>query len=158
MAVENSPIRPKGVGKDAKRHDLDGTPGLHGSDLQYGDVSKLQAGQRAVQNTVNRAPQANPAPAAPSGGGMAVPDPLTLAAQKAGGGTSVPPTERIQPINTSQWLPLIEQLATSNSSSLLKKQYIKMLSDMQKNPYASSGTALIDVQDYDDAVERAFGT
>ena len=89
--AENSPIRAKGVGKDAVRHDLDGTPGLsNGSSLVQGEVSELEQGQQTLQDTQQaQTVQQNPvqqAPGAPAEGPMAVPDAIQFAGQKIGGG------------------------------------------------------------------------
>ncbi|WP_461522126.1 hypothetical protein [Porticoccus sp.] len=63
---DNRPVQAKGVGKNSKRHDLErpSTPGLHGSDLQQGDVQALEQGQRIapVREQGAATPQPNRAP------------------------------------------------------------------------------------------------
>jgi hypothetical protein len=61
---DNRPVAAKGVGKNSKRHDLErpSTPGLHGSDLQQGDVQALEQGQRIapVQQQASALPEPPP--------------------------------------------------------------------------------------------------
>jgi len=105
---QGNPPAAKGVGKNSKRHDLErqATPGLHGSDLQQGDIKKLEQGQRI-------APIRTQAPAAPkgqsgqpggqtrkaqSGGPMQVPDAIEFLGGKQGSEldqslTPLPPSE-----------------------------------------------------------------
>jgi len=112
---ENSPIQAKGVGKNSKRHDLDGTPGLD-SDLQQGEVQQLEAGQQAVQDTQSQQTvQAAPTPrAALPAQGMNVPDAVTFAGQKVGGnldGAGAGPLQQQE--SRANWLPLLRRLAVS---------------------------------------------
>ena len=151
---ENSPIQAKGVGKDSKRHDLDGTPGLD-SDLQQGEVSQLEAGQQAVQNTQGQAPAGQPLPQQAPSPAVQAPDPLAFAQSKVGGNLSVPDQE-LSRINTAQWLPMLEQMARSNeASSALRMAYVNMLSRIQTEPFSGS-TALVDKRELDRQVNDAF--
>ena len=151
----NSQIRAKGVGKNAVRHDLDGTPGLD-SDLQQGEVSQMEAGQQAVQNTQGQPAQDRGAlPVQPAEQGIAPPNPVDFALQKIGGDLQVP-TQALNQINTAQWLPLLEKMAGSNEASpALRNQYVKMLSRLQQEPFSGS-TAVVDKNELDDAVNDAF--
>ena len=140
MAKDNSPIRAKGIGKTAKRHDLDGTPGLQGSSLQYGDVSAMEAGQKAVQPTVNQppsTPQSSPVP--PTGGTpapMVAPDPVAFAQKKLAGTINDGVAGgRIQMRERSNWLPFLERIAASpTSSGILQRAYIDRLSREMRAP------------------------
>ena len=156
MATQNSPIRPKGVGKTAKRHDLDGTPGLRG-DLQYGDVQKLEAGQRAVQATAYRQPQGGGAVANPASAPVVPPaDPISFAVSKIGGGTVQPPTGAISQLDPSKMAPLIARLAASNVSPIIKKAYIQFVQSINQQPVSGAGTVYLDRQAYDRAANEAF--
>jgi hypothetical protein len=160
--AENSPIQAKGVGKDAKRHDLDGTPGLSdGSSLNQGDVQQLEAGQKVVQDTqqtqVAKAAQSAgiPLPQAPAETAVAAPDPVDFAIQKAGGGLTVPDGS-LSGINTAQWLPLTERLASqTQSSSMLRRAFVNMLSRIQSEPFAGS-TEVVNKRELDRQVNDAF--
>ena len=153
---ENSPIRAKGVGKSAVRHDLDGTPGLAGSDLQQGEVSQLEAGQKAVQNT--QQVQAAPTPTAPAPGEganpMQVPDPIQFAMGKLGGGNlQEAGQEVLEKRDFSRWLPLLRRLAVSpTSSGILQRAYVERLSKEANRPLGGSAT-VIRQRDFDTRLE-----
>ena len=152
----NSRIQAAGVGKNSKRHDLDGTPGLD-SDLQQGEVSQLEAGQASVSNTQAQqgAVQGGAAQAAPAAAPVTAPNPLAFAAQKAGGQPALP-MSGMQQMDTGEFLPLMEKLASGNSSSLLKQAYMTMYQNIQRRPFTGGATGLIDRQQLDSAVEEAF--
>ena len=151
---QNSPIQAKGVGKDSKRHDLDGTPGLD-SDLQQGEVSQLEAGQQAIQNTQGQQAAGQPLPAQAASPAVQAPDPIDYATSKVGRGLTVP-DRALSAINTAQWLPLIEKLARSNGASpVLRKAYVDMLSRLQREPFSGS-TGVVDKRALDSAVEDGF--
>jgi len=152
--MANSPIRSKGVGKDSKRHDLDGTPGLD-SDLQQGEVSQMEAGQQAVSNTQSAQAQGQPLPQQAAEQAVTAPDPMAFAKDKIGGDLSVPDQE-LNALNTAQWIPLIEKLAsTGGASSLLRRAYVDMLARLQNEPFSGS-TAVVDKRELDGAVEHGF--
>jgi len=151
---QNSPIRAKGVGRDAVRHDLDGTPGLD-SDLQQGEVSQLEQGQKVVQNTQGQQSQGQPLPQQAASPAVNAPDPIDFAEAKIGGSLQVP-TQATSRINTAQWLPMMEKLASSNGSSpLLRRAYVNMLARLQHEPFAGS-TAVVDKNELDRQVNDAF--
>ncbi len=154
----NSPIQAKGIGKDSKRHDLDGTPGLD-SDLQQGEVQQLERGQQVVQNTqqaqaasqVQAAGQPRAAlPAQP----MAVPDAVTFAGQKVGGslaGAGQGPMGQTQ--SFSNWLPLLRRLAVSpTASGILQRAFVERLSVEMKRPTGGK-VAVVRQRDYDERLE-----
>jgi hypothetical protein len=159
--AENSPIRAKGVGKSAVRHDLDGTPGLHDSDLQQGEVSEFEQGQKQVQNTQAQqalsqaAPQGEAPRAALPGQPMAVPDAVTFAGQKVGGnlagaGTAI----QNQKISFSNWLPLLRRLAVSpTSSGILQRAFVTRMSQEIQRPTGGKAS-LIRQRDFDQRLEQ----
>ena len=154
--AENSPIRNKRVGKNAVRHDLDGTPGLD-SDLQQGEVQQLEAGQKLIQDTQAQqgVQDRGPLPVQPAEQGVAAPDPVEFAMSKIGGDLQVP-TQELSRINTAQWLPMVEKLAQSGGASpLLRKAYVDMLSRLQTEPFSGS-TAVVDKNEIDRQVNNAF--
>ena len=159
--LKNSPIQAKGVGKDAKRHDLDGTPGLSdGSSLEQGEVSQLEQGQQAVENTQGQpSVAAAPAPrAALPAEGMAVPDAVAFAGQKVGGnlaGAGAGPLE--EKISFTNWLPLLRRLSVSpTSSGLLQRAFVKRMTQEMQRPTGTKA-ALIRQRDFDDRLEQMNG-
>ncbi len=152
---DNSQIRAKGVGKDAVRHDLDGTPGLS-SDLQYGEVGQLEAGQRSVQNSRRgQTSGGGGARALPGDAPIQVPDPVSFAIEKIGGQSDLP-TQRLQQFDTSEFMPLLNRLASGNSSSILKEAYMQMVANIAQRPWGGAQTVVIDRQELDRNVEQAF--
>ena len=156
--AENSQIQAKGVGKDAKRHDLDGTPGLD-SDLQSGEVGQLEEGQRQVQNTVSQQTVTQPGvPPSQADATMAIPDPVQFAGDKIGGsleGAGQAPME--EKINFSNWLPFLRRLASSpTSSGLLQRAFVKRMTTEMKRP-TGTNTALIRQRDFDNRLEQLNG-
>ena len=163
---ENSPIQAKGVGKTAKRHDLDGTPGLSaGSSLQSGDVQKLEAGQAAVQDTqVGQTISQAPAPVAaqqnPANAAMIAPDPVDFAMQKIGGadlaGAGEGPLE--EKLSFTNWLPLLRRLSVSpTSSGLLQRAFVQRMTQEMNRPTGTK-TALIRQRDFDNRLEQFNGS
>ncbi len=155
--AQNSQIRSKGVGKDSKRHDLDGTPGLSaGSSLNYGEVSQLQAGQKAVQNAQAGQTAGGSANGAAPAGPAGIPDPVQFAGEKVGGETGQLPSAGIQNHDTSEFLPLLRRLAVGNSSSILKQAYMEMVANLSRRPWSGNETAVINRRELDRGVEQAF--
>ena len=151
--MEEKTIRPKGVGKDAKRHDLDavrspaGTPGLSNSSLQYGDVSKLERGQQLIENTQPRqtsAPVA-PAPVDPGVQGVEVaPDPVSFAKQKlAGSAAEGFADRRLRTTDRKGWLPFMKRLASDpTASGILQRAYIERIGRELRTPTGGQAQVL----------------
>lgn len=156
IAPDGRPPQTPGVGKNAKRHDLEApaTPGLHGSDLQQGDVSMLEQGQRVAPRPKKNQPKA----AAPQRarttqsrqGGMEVPDPIEFAGQKLQGGmgASVPVT----PVDPTPWMPLLRQMATTpGAGGGMTAAFAEQLSAFVREPNTSKAY-LIDLNEADEAL------
>ena len=159
---KNSQIQAKGVGKDSKRHDLDGTPGLSpGSSLISGQVQEFEAGQKAVQNTQRaqspRAAQVTP-PSPPAGDQFSAPDPVTFAAQKVGGNLAGAGTAKLEEkLDWSNWLPILRRLATSpTSSGLLQRAFVERMTH-EMNKATGTRVALIRQRDFDARLEQLNG-
>jgi len=147
MPTHNSRTQAAGIGKDSKRHDLDGTPGLSG-DLQYGDVQKLEQGQKSVKNTVGGAQATAAASAAPSGN-MSIPNPIDFAKQKVGGSLDGAGQEIIDTPDFKRWLPFLQRIASSpTSSGILQRAYVDRLSREMSRPLGGSA-AVIRQRDFD---------
>ncbi len=157
--MPNSPIQAKGVGKNSKRHDLDGTPGLSdGSSLNQGEVGQFEAGQKAVENTqrqqqVTQAPP--PAAGTPTNPDLIAPDPIAMAGQKVGGnlaGAGTGPLE--EKISFANWLPLLRRLSVSpTSSGLLQKAFLNRITQ-EMNRSTGTKAALIRQRDFDQRIEQ----
>lgn len=155
--MANSPIQAKGVGKDSKRHDLDGTPGLD-SDLQQGEVQEMERGQQVVQDTQQTQTQVAAAPqprAQLPAQGVAVPDAIEFAGQKAGGsleGAGQGPLQ--EKLSFTNWLPLLRRLSVSpTSSGLLQRTFVKRMTQEMQRPTGTKA-ALIRQRDFDDRLEQ----
>lgn len=161
---QNSQIRAKGVGKNAVRHDLDGTPGLsEGSSLQQGDVQELERGQSVVQDTQQRqtiaAKPVQRAPGVQAEGPMAVPDATQFAIEKLGGGdlTTAGQGRIEQKADFSNWLPLLRRLSVSpTSSGILQRAFLKRMTQELQRPMGTNA-ALIRQRDFDDRLEQLNG-
>ncbi len=164
MPTQNSPIAVSGIGKDSVRTDREGsksvrgTPGLGATGVSFGDVQELEAGQKAVQNQKATLPQGGggPLPAQAATGAVAAPDPLQFAADKIGGGVPAVPDGDIRKVDGASWIPLLKGMASGDgASSLLRRQYVKMLGRAMQEPWAS-GTSVIDKREADKQVSDAF--
>lgn len=157
--MANSPIQAKGVGKDSKRHDLDGTPGLSaGSSVQYGEGQELEQGQQAVQNTQGAqqvSQQAPPSTPSPSDPNLIAPDPVSMAAGKIGGsldGAGQGPLE--ERVSFTNWLPLLRRLSVSpTSSGLLQRAFQERINKEMARPTGTKA-ALIRQRDFDKRLEQ----
>ena len=161
VAPDGRPAQAPGVGAQSKRHDLEmpGTPGLHGSDLQQGDVQMLEQGQRVAPR-----PKRTQPPAAPKGrqgsqerssqspGNMAVPDPLEMAGNRYGGNAPMAGSQMRQ-VDASAWRPLVEMMAYSpNSGGTLAASLADSLSQFVRRPIVSE-VSFVDV----DGADRILG-
>lgn len=128
---QGRPPTAPGVGSNARRHDLEQpkTPGLAGSSLQYGDVQKLEGGQRVAPplkqaNPVGQKPQSSGPPAPTRAGpGMSAPDPIEFAKRRLGGTLGREPAELVNN-DMGPWLGLFRQLANSPGSSGLLRNVL----------------------------------
>lgn len=158
--------QPAGVGKDAKRHDLErpATPGLHDSDLQQGDVSAMEEGQRIapIREQPPAATSRRPRTAAPGiqrGGTQSdVPDPLDFLGERLAGTLSVDGLgEPRRAADIHSFLPIVKRIATApGASGVISQAYLTMLSNASKRPLLYE-TPLIDMQDADDRLEALLG-
>lgn len=155
---ENSQIQAKGVGKNSKRHDLDGTPGLSaGSSLEQGEVQELERGQQVVEDTQQaQTIAAAPAPRAQlPAQGVAVPDAIEFAGQKVGGslaGAGAGPLQ--EKLSFTNWLPLLRRLSVSpTSSGLLQRTFVKRMTQEMQRPTGTKA-ALVRQRDFDDRLEQ----
>ena len=156
---DNRGPQAKGVGKNSKRHDMErqATPGLHGSDLQQGDIQKLERGQRVapIRTQPAAAPQrqaggqARGQPRAP----MQTPDAIEFLGGKQGPEFNMPQTGRpVLNEKALSWLPLVRSLVVGpGSSGLLASAFINQARELRKSN--SSPTTIIDLDATDDGLE-----
>ena len=145
--------RAKGVGKNAKRHDLErpATPGITGTDLQYGEAKMLENGQKVAPRAgAKRQVNASGQKAAPKqrrsaapAGMAAAPDPLEMLAARKGGrriGDDVPGGPRL---DVEKWSPLLREIARNPQvSGPLTTTIMQQLSNIARQPNSSSVTIL----------------
>ena len=139
---DGRPPQAKGVGKTARRHDLERpkTPGYHGSDLQKGDVQALEQGQRIAPATVQQpgSPQVlnstNRNRISSSQGVQAPPDPIDFLAQRNGADFGLPQRGRqIDNHRALNWLPIVKDLVLSpGSSGLLASAFINQARELNR--------------------------
>lgn len=156
-----------GVGKSAKRHDLErpATPGLSNSDLQQGDVQRLEQAQRTAPRAGGgktvQAPAQGGKPAkrrqgAQRGSGqfsMATPDPIEMAAGRIGGQSPSEGGDTRGVVGDSRmWMPLMQFMAAApNSSGPIAQGLIEMYSEYRRNPVVSK-VNVIDMNELDRAL------
>ena len=145
IAPDGRPPVAPGVGKTARRHDLEApaTPGLSNSDLQQGDVQQLENSQKIAPR-----PKRTQLPASPSGSPrqrgtvngapqQGVPDPIDFAAQKIGGGSVVPDGGEVA-LDTARWRPLLLSIASDPSASgpltTMIVNYLSGMKNQASNP------------------------
>ena len=162
IAPDGRPSQAPGVGKDAKRHDLEGTPGLHNSSLQQGDVAMLEEGQRQFKQVQKAATPA------PSGGAAAepravdpradAPDAIEFIAGRAKG-TFDPTTagRATQRLDVERWKPLMSAIASDpTSSGPLTAGLLAQLVNMQNLP-REGNVEVVDRNAADDAIWASIG-
>ncbi len=160
IAPDGRPPQAKGVGKTAKRHDLEApaTPGFHGTDLQQGDVQMLEQSQRIAPRPKKVQPSGQ-APARPQRSGaqrgsgqfsMQVPDPIELAGSRIGGNIPTPGAGRT--VDPSAWVPFLQAIATSpNAGGALTSGLVDMLSQYVRRPVVSEAQ-VVDLNELDTAL------
>lgn len=155
-----------GVGRSAKRHDLErpATPGMSG-DLQQGDVGELEQGQAVAPRAGAKQRQA-PAGAAASRAqnrsgvqattSMDVPNPIDFAGQRLQGSLGPQAGPEPEYHDFSGWFPLMRQLLTMpGTSGSLTRAYMEQLSLLARNP-VTSRLAPLDMTALDDSVGAAL--
>lgn len=160
IAPDGRPPQAKGVGKDSKRHDLEApaTPGLHGSDLQQGDVQALEQGQKIAPRPkkVQPAAQSKPRPASSKKRATAVdgvPDPIEFAAGRIGGNVVSPDAAPGVGIDPRPWMPLLEQfVARPQVNPKLAALYVQQIASLRRQPFMSN-VNYVDMLEADDILE-----
>ncbi len=156
---DGRPAQAPGVGKTAKRHDLEKprtVPPLSGSDLQSGDVQRLQQAQKVAPiKKGNRASK---------GGGatteqrqqsdVEIPDAIDFAGERSGqgiGSTNQAP----EPLDRTQWLPLLQALARNpKRSGPLATALLAQLSNITNTPSAGR-VRVVDENAIQEAIMRS---
>ena len=115
-----APVAP-GVGAQARRHDLEApaTPGLSDSDLQQGDVQRLERSQKIApiaRPTSGRGGGQRNIPVRTNASGgtpqAGVPDPIAMAAQRNGGNVASDDFSNVsEPLDVDKWMPLLREIA-----------------------------------------------
>ncbi len=136
-----------GVGKTAKRHDLETpkTPGLTDSDLQQGDVQRLEAATQAVPTQRPPTPSSSSKPRrTTSGGGPEAPDPIDFIGGRGGGerfqGTG---GGRIPLVDAGPWMPLIRTVAARpGAGGAVGAALVRLLTTQRSMPAQVQPTVL----------------
>lgn len=154
-------------GRQAKRHDLErpATPGLHGSDLQQGDVQMFEQGQQVAPiGKKTQMPNPQRGQSAPAGGGeaggfsMDVPDPIEFAGRRFGGTFTGRPEAgaATRRADVEPWLPFMRALATNpTAGGALPSRYVEVLSNLQRQPNRPI-RRVVNFNDLDDALDASL--
>jgi hypothetical protein len=160
---DGRPPQAKGVGKNAKRHDLErpATPGLHGSDLQQGDVQEMERGQRIapVQEQGQGAPQVarqttERAPDGTETSSMQIPDAIDFMGNEFGGGQLGAPETGRRPFASKgeTWLPILQMMASKpGTSGLLAQALIHQARRLRQLEHLNA--QVVDMHDAEDSIE-----
>ncbi len=146
-----------GVGKTARRHDLERVPPLADSDLQSGDVQRLEAGQKIAAGA---APQKNSAGTtgpvqSENRGNLEIPDAIDFAGQRAGQGIGIQGQGQA-PLDMDQWLPLLRALAANpKRSGPLATALLQQLANANNTPGAGR-VRVVDENQIQAAIETAY--
>jgi len=168
IPADGRPLKSSGVGKDSERTDLSApaTPGLHGSDLQQGDVQMLTEGQR-IAPIRNQSPAATSrrrgrtaGPIKPRGGPQNdLPDPVDFLSERLAG-TYASPGTTITPrptVDVQTFLPLLRRISNSpGSSGVVGQAYLTLFANAMNRPFVYE-TPLIDMQDADNDLAALLG-
>ncbi len=150
---DGRPAQAPGVGKDSKRHDLEGTPGLSkGSSLEQGDAQMLERGTAAIKQA--QAPAQAQGAAAPSAAGppIDVPDAIQFAGEKLGGDTFGAGTTDGSVYDPQPWMPTLRVLASQpNAGGGLTAAVVEMIASFRKQPSGTDQT-FIDVNELDNTL------
>ncbi len=154
IEADGRPAQAPGVGKDSKRHDLEGTPGLSkGSSLEQGDAQRLEAGTKAIKQAQAPAQAApGPPPGATTGAPMDVPDAIQFAGEKLGGDTFGAGTTDGSVYDPQPWMPTLRVLASQpNAGGGLTAAVVEMIASFRKQPSGTDQT-FIDVNELDNTL------
>ena len=153
---DGRPVQAPGVGRDAKRHDLEGTPGLgKGSSLEQGDVQMLEAGKQVIKQAQAPAQAqgaAAPSAAAAAGPPMEVPDAIQFAGERLGGDTFGAGTTDGSVYDPAPWMPTLRVLSSQpNAGGGLTAAVVEMIASFRKQPSGTDQT-FIDVNELDNTL------
>ncbi len=141
-----------GVGKTAKRHDLEtpATPGLTDSDLQQGDVQRLEAATQAVPTTRPPSTTTSSKPRRNTSSELESPDPIEFIGGRDGGKPFVGPQGATVPmVDIQPWLPLIQRVATQpGAGGAVGAALVRLLTTKRRQPINPTIT-VIDRQELD---------
>ena len=159
-APDGRPPQAPGIGKTARRHDLEQpkTPGLAGSDLQQGDVQRFEAGQK-IQPIAGGRKQTSTASKG-SGktgvrGDMEIPDAIDFAGERKGQNLGAQGQGQ-EPLDMSEWLPLLRALAANpKRSGPLATALLQQISNANNTPGAGR-VRVIDENAIQDAIGQSF--
>ncbi len=148
-----------GVGKTAKRHDLEtpATPGLTDSDLQQGDVQRLEAAQKVAPirkgKTSSGGKQADQQVRG-TAGGIEVPDAIDFAGKRTGQNIGAS-GQTSEVLDREQWLPLLQAIARSpKRSGPLAAALLAQLSNITNTPSAGR-VRVVDENAIQEAISRS---
>ena len=156
-APDGRPAVAPGIGKTARRHDLEQpkTPGLAGTDLQSGDVGEFTQGQRIqpIPGGGSRPKAVDTSkPRRTSSGTEGTPDPIEFINEREGGQPFQTPGGAQPLVDPTPWLPLIEAVAKApGSGGAVGAALVKLLA-MKGRQVMNPQATVIDRQELDHAL------
>lgn len=158
---DGRPPQAKGVGKNAKRHDLERAPNVGGSDLQYGDRKRFEQGMKVApiqQQPRGQTPEIARQTMTRDGvhemSSMQLPDAIDFLSQKNGSDFTLP--ERRRQVDSSKaltWLPILRRLASGpGASSALVNAFINQARLVQQA--GGQPATIVDMNATDDGIEE----
>lgn len=155
---DGRPPQAKGIGKTARRHDLEApaTPGVGQSDMQQGDRKRLEAAQRVAPRPKKR--NASGQTGAPPSkrrrspqGSVETPDPIDMASSRPGKPFDSSAATAPGPlVNPEPWMPMIRQMAINpNSSGAISEAYVRLLTARRQRTIGPS-VNVVDTGELDD--------
>ncbi len=157
-APDGRPPKVSGIGKTARRHDLEQpkTPGISGTDLQVGDVQRFEQGQRIqpISGGGPSRPQAasSSRPRRSTSSSLDAPDPIEFIGGRQGGKPFRQPGSSQPLVDPTPWLPLIEAVAKApGAGGAVGAALVRTLA-MKGRQAMNPQTTVIDRQELDSAL------
>ncbi len=155
-APDGRPPQAPGVGKTARRHDLERTPGAS-SDIPSGEVGQTQEGIKTAPIAPGKNSAGTTGPVQTENRGkLEIPDAIDFAGKRAGQGIGLTGSGEQEPLDMDQWLPLLRALgAKPKRSGPLAAALLQQLANANNTPGAGR-VRVIDENQIQAAIETSY--
>lgn len=157
---DGRPPKAKGVGKTARRHDLEAQAGVGNTDIQYGDRQRLEAAQRIAPRPKQQNASGQVA-AQPSAGprrkpNIEIPDAIEFMAGRAGGTLDPATVGQGGGAAAAAWQPFMRMMARdATMSGPLTTKILTQLSNLSSAPNETN-VEIIDQNAAEDAIWQSI--